>query len=94
MGSRFPNADLHLCAFHLAKSCFSQVQKKGLIPVYAIPQAKELLRCFPSLAFLPPAEVMAGYQDVVHGLGKLIAEKVIPERFKVAIKRKGNCLKV
>lgn len=86
LASRFPDADSHLCNFHLAKSVWTRVQKLGLTPVYAIPQVKELLRSFIALAFLPTEEVVLGYKDIVAALDNLIRDGVIEGRYKRHIK--------
>lgn len=89
LASRFPESDAYLCLFHMAQATFVQVQKKGLLPVYHIQEARELLRCFVSLACLPPDEVVAGNHDIVNALNKLVDDKVVHSTFKP--KLKGTC---
>lgn len=85
----FPLALQKLCIFHLSKACFTNVQTKGLLPVYNVPEGKELLRCFPALAFLPPEEVVDGYHDVCTALDALVPS-VIPERYRENLNSKGD----
>ncbi|KAH7699626.1 hypothetical protein AAVH_33268, partial [Aphelenchoides avenae] len=81
MKKRFPDSTEVLCQFHQAKAQFTNVQKKGLIPLYSIPEAKELLRCFMALGYLPSNEVQSGFLEVCQALDALVPSK-IPSRFK------------
>lgn len=81
MKKRFRDAEEVLCQFHQAKAEFTNIQKKGLLPVYSVPEAKELLRCFMALGYLPTDEVEAGFYDVCQALTALVPSK-IPARYK------------
>lgn len=87
MKKRFPDSTEVLCQFHQAKAQFTNVQKKGLIPLYSIPEAKELLRCFMALGYLPSNEVQSGFLEVCQALDALVPSK-IPSRFKPQLNRK------
>lgn len=80
MRKQFPDAAVYYCLFHLAKAAWVQIQKKGLLALYSIPEVRALLRCFPALATLPPNEVRDGFADIVAALRALIPTK-IPRRY-------------
>lgn len=81
----FPNAEVRHCLYHFCRSLFGRIRKEGLLPLYSIPKAKELLRSLMSLAFVPLNEVFRGYSAVGDALANLLKEAVIPMRFAVPI---------
>lgn len=87
MKKEFIEAFIKHCFFHLCKNAWVQVQKKLLLPVYGIPKARVLLRSFPALAFLPSAEVHAGYEELCQALTKLVEEGTIGQTFVDGINR-------
>jgi hypothetical protein len=68
----YPNCTINLCLFHLAKSCYTNVQKWGLIPAYRDASVRENFRCLPALAFLPSNEVEDGFDEVAAELRRLV----------------------
>jgi hypothetical protein len=97
MKHQFPNDDCHYCYFHLAKAAWTQIQKKGLLPIYSIPEVQVLLRSYPALAFLPVVEIGEGVNDIDAALTKLVRDGVIERRFIVPLNSKsaesgGGCI--
>lgn len=80
MTKRFPEAAAQFCYFHLAKNLWLHVQKKGLLPLYKLPEVRALLRSFAGLAFLPDDEVRDGYEELCGALSALVPS-VIPRRY-------------
>lgn len=78
---RWPDAEERLCHFHLAKSLFTNVQKKGMLPLYELPEVQKLLRCFSALPFLPTNEVVVGYNEICDAIKSLIPA-VIAEDYR------------
>lgn len=79
---RFPDAIEKMCIFHLFKAFFTNVQKKGLLELYndySKPEIRTLLRCLPSLAYLPLDEVVDGYGEICEALSDLIPTVIAAE---------------
>ncbi|KAH7703098.1 hypothetical protein AAVH_29737 [Aphelenchoides avenae] len=81
MAQRFPEADQYFCHFHMSKAAFTNIQKRGLLPLYEVPDIKSLLRSFSSLAFLPVDDVPRGFRDICETLTELAEQGVIPGDF-------------
>lgn len=71
----------------LAQNAWKQIQKKGLIEVYGIQTVRVLMRCFPSLSFLPPDEVPEAFEDICEAVARFIGDP-IPQRFSVPLNGK------
>lgn len=88
MSEVFGDAEVRYCLYHFCRALFAHIQKEGLLPLYAIPEAKVLLRSFMALAFAPLEEVVHGYSEVAKALGELLDSRKIPNRFAVSIHSK------
>lgn len=81
----FPDADQELCFFHYSQAVYRNVEKKGLLALYNVPQARVLLRCFMSLPMLPPEEVIRGYNDVCQAFKELVRSGTVPRSFSTKL---------
>ena len=68
LGSLFPGATINMSLFHLSKSAYCNLQKRGLIATYSEPSVRELFRCLPALALLPCEDVELGFEEVANAL--------------------------
>jgi hypothetical protein len=73
----FPQARIDLCLFHLSKSAFTNIQKRGLVPAYNNDSARAKFRSLPALAFLPPNEVEGGFDEVAEELRRLVPSEAL-----------------
>lgn len=60
---RFPNVEVSYCLFHLSNNAVKNAFSRGLKNAYT-GELRLVLRYLPALAFLPPDEVVAGFEDV------------------------------
>lgn len=74
--NRWQEAELLLCLFHFAKAIWTNIQKKGLLPVWSVPEAQVLFRCFMALPLLPRDEVVQGFKDLCSAFSELFVDKV------------------
>lgn len=84
----FPNADVRYCFYHICRALFSHLHKGGLLPLYAVPDAKNLLRCFMMLPFAPVEEVVHAYSEICAALTNLIDDGTIEQRFRIPLNSK------
>lgn len=78
----FPQAQIRFCQFHLAKSVFTQIQKKGILPLYEDPESKTVLRSFAALALLPVEEVPDAFDELCNTLRNRLEEDQIPATYE------------
>lgn len=92
MQELFPSAELRYCLYHFCRSLVMHLRKEGLLPLYAIPEAKELLRCFMALPFAPLEDVIDGYSAICDALTKLVSDGTTPNRFAAPLSSEFPCI--
>lgn len=63
----FPDAIIRLCLFHLGQSVYRKVQSEGLQAAYSDPDNRDVkiaVHQLISLAFVPPADLEAAFDEV------------------------------
>ncbi|KAH7705694.1 GfV-C17-ORF1 [Aphelenchoides avenae] len=78
MKDLFPGVRVVHCQFHLAQNLLKHIMEAGLIDIYRNEEIRPLLRSLWALAFLPPVEVVDGYEALVGALNVLNNRQVIP----------------
>ncbi|KAH7723764.1 hypothetical protein AAVH_08731 [Aphelenchoides avenae] len=78
MKELLPDVGVVHCQFHLAQNLLKHIREKGLIDVFRNEECRLLLRSLWALAFLPPDEVVGGYEALVVALNVLNNREVIP----------------
>jgi len=64
--SAYPTASVRGCYFHLCQSVLRKVNDVGLKVQYEMDnEVRRFIRCFPALAFVPPENVLEGFEILV-----------------------------